>query len=232
MKLFRVFLFFLFLSLATNLLYRFDVFGFKSSFAIEFVDKWAAATRKKPTNLQIYQEQLKIKDEENMVLSHEIDKLKKELNVREDFTKEYILADIISYQGNSLIINRGTRNGVKTNQKVIVGKSLIGEVLDVNLNRSLIGLLNNSSLKSYCYVSSGANKVWGVLTGFQEENVLLTRITQDKKVLKNNQVYCEGFYVGKVKEIIQRANELFYEVRVVRAVNPEFLDEVYVVVQK
>lgn len=232
MKFIRIFLLFLFLCVFTNIFYRFDLFGFKSNFAIGFVDAWVVATRKKPLNINVISEKIKIKEAENMVLTREIANLKKELEVREDFTKEYAAAKVINFEGDKLTINRGIHSQIKIGQKVINGKSLIGEIISVNAGRSLVGLLNNSSVKSYCFSESGSKKNWGVLTGKENGKIVLTKLTEDKKVFKNDQVFCGGFYVGKIKKINRNSNELFFEAEIEENINPEFLEDVYIVLDK
>lgn len=232
MKFIRVFLLLLFLTIALNVFYRFDFLGFKSNFAIPFVDAWVAATRKKPLNINVISEKIKIEETENMVLTREILKLKKELEVREDFTKEYAGARVINFQGDKLTIDRGIHFGIKVGQKVIVGKSLIGEITSVNASRSLVGLLSNVSFKSYCFSESGSKKNWGVLTGKENGLVVLTKITQDKQIFKNDKVFCSGFYVGQIRKINRNTNDLFFEAEIETNVFPEFLEDVYIVLDK
>lgn len=232
MKFIKAFLLFLLLAIITNIFYRFDFFGFKSNFAIGFVDAWTFAIRKKPLNINVVTEKIKISEFENMVLTREIQELKQELQVREDFTKEYISARIINFEGDRLIIDLGKKSGIKIGQKVIVGKSLVGEIISVNGGRSLVGLLNNTSVKSYCFAESGAAKNWGVLTGNENGKIVLTKLTQDKKVFKNDQVFCDGFYAGQIKKINRNSNELFFEAEIEPNINFEFLENVYVVMDK
>lgn len=232
MKFIRVFLLFLFLCVFVNIFYRFDFFGFKSNFALPFVDAWTFLTRKKPLNVNVIAEKIKIKEEENIVLTREITNLKKELEVREDFTKEYVMAKIINFQGDKLTLDHGKNSGVKIGQKVIVGKSLIGEIISVNRARSLVGLLNNISLKSFCFAESGSKRNWGILTGGESGRIVLTKITQDKKIFKNDRVFCDGFYAGKINKIKKNSNELFFEAEIEPGVNSEFLEDVYIVMDK
>ncbi len=217
------------LSFITVLLYKFDILGFRTNFSLDFIDSLQLMV-KKPVNLQSkFLEEIKIQKDKNDVLTKEINNLKKELETREDYTKEYIEAQVINFEDNQLIINRGSASHVAVNQKVVVGKSFIGVVTSVEKNRSLVSLMNNPEVKVFCVVGLQEQRVWGVATGIGNRKTVLTRITHDKKVEKGDKVFCEGFLLGKISHIDKQENELFYEAEVERSVNPENVETVWVI---
>lgn len=219
-------------SLFLFFLYKFDVFGFKTNLSFDFIDRISFILQKPVARQTIISEELKIQKDKNAILEREINNLKRELSTREDYTQEYIEAQIVNYEGDKLIINHGSSSGIVPNQKVVVGKSLVGIVLEVQKSRSLVGLLNNMQIKIYCFIEHGGQKVWGLITGRRSQETIFTKITLDKTVAKGDQVFCEGSLAGGVTEIVKNESDLFYEAAIKTAVNPEYLETVWVVADK
>lgn len=231
-RLFKLLLLLVVVSLSINFLYRFDILHFRSSFVFDFASPLVTFFEKPRVPALREFEMNKVLKNENSILTKEIQRLKKELATREDFTREYIEAKIISFDGDRIQIDKGMSAGVTNLAKVIVGQSLVGNVISTEKYKSLVGLLNNSMTKNFCYGQQNNSNIWGVLTGRQGEKVVLTKITQEKQIEKGTPIYCEGFYVGEVSKINQQPSELFYEAEVNPHVDVENLDTVYVVKDK
>jgi cell shape-determining protein MreC len=207
--------------------YRFDLLGFRTNFTLGFVGfKKNVAYDKK------YQQELKAEKDKNKILAEEINKLKNELQTREDFTKEYIEAQVVGFDEDKLTINRGSSSQLFPKQKVIIGQSLVGEVSLVEKNRSQVTLLNNPAIKINCTAQKDGRNIWGLLTADSNGNTMFTKIMQDKKVEKKDKIYCEGFYAGDVKSILRNSTDWFYSARIARAASAENLDVVWIVVSK
>ncbi len=216
-------------SIITIFLYRFDFMGFKSNFALDFVDAASHFFRKQVSLNNFCAEEKKALEVENQNAISEIQRLKTELATRVDLTKESLESEIITVAQDEMIINRGISSSVSVDQKVIIGQSLVGAVLEIEKNRSLIGLLNNPKTKILCNAENDTLKVWGLLTGKSDGKIYFTKILQTKKVARNNKIFCSGFYAGKIKRLIKNESDLFYEAEVSSAVSAENLRKVYVV---
>ncbi len=224
---YRLFLFLVFVSLLINFSYRFDLFGFKTSFFFE-IFKPISYFYERPISYS-QSEDVKSLKNEIVILKREITSLKRELEIKEDYTKDYIEAKVVFVDNDKMQINVGANNGITLGQKVVSGKTIIGVVIDVTRNKSLVGLLNNNNISIFCGAEQNGQKIWGVLTGDISGRVVLTKILSDKKLEKGDLVFCEGFLAGKISEIQKNSQDLFYFAVVLPSLNFSHLDTVYVV---
>lgn len=230
-KLFKLVLILVSLSLSINFLYRFDILHFRSSFIFDFASPLVSFFEKPREPILSEREMNVVLKNENSILTQEVQRLRQELANREDFTREYAEAKIISFDGDRIQINKGEASGVSLGQKVIVGKSLVGNVISTEKYKSLVGLLNNSLTKNFCFAKHGTSNIWGILVGRQGEKIVLTKLTQEKQVEKGDKIFCEGYSAGEINKINKESSELFYEAEVSPLLHAENLDTVYVVIK-
>lgn len=226
-NLFRYFSILLILSAFLYLSYKFDFLGFRTNFALGFIgfNKNVSCDKK-------YSEELKVEKDKNDILANEIKKLEKELQTREDFTKEYLEVRVISFEDERLTINHGFSSRLSPKQKVIIGQSLVGEIEIVEKDRSQVILLNNPALKINCNVGKNGKNIWGLLTADSAGNTVFTKVLQNTRLEKGDKIYCEGFYAGDVKSVSKNKTDWFYRAEVIRAVNAENLDTAWIIVSK
>ena len=94
----------------------------------------------------------------------------------------------------SLVIDRGTSDGIAVDDPVMVTGGLIGRVTDVTSNNAVVGLLLNDGQRVSASVTG--SEAWGVLRTISTEGtpVLQLRfVKQSAKVEKNDQVVTSGF---------------------------------------
>lgn len=217
------------LSIIIIISYRFDILGFRSNFALDFVDIPAHFFRKPIDSAGLCKEQKKALETKNQSLEKELVKIQQELMVRVDLTKESVEAEIINVNQDKMIINRGASSSVFVNNKAIIGQSLVGVILETEKKRSLVGLLHNPKTKVLCSAGGPKSKIWGLMTGKPDGKIYLTKILQTDKINKKDKVYCSGFYAGEVVRLIKNESDLFYEAEIVSKIIPENLEKVYVV---
>ena len=91
--------------------------------------------------------ELKKNQEENTLLKNQLN-----LKNKDSFDKEFVLANVLGnpadLTGGSIIIDKGTRHGIKTGANVIEGNYLIGIVKEVSTERSLVGLITSADVSA------------------------------------------------------------------------------------
>ncbi|MGG2028742.1 rod shape-determining protein MreC [Gottfriedia sp. S16(2024)] len=114
---------------------------------------------------------------------------------------------------NSFVeINKGSKNGVKINTNVITSQGLVGKVIGVSENSSIVELLSAVKYNSYISVQPKNNhQLQGLIKGADEKtgNLKMTLFNVNDK-LKTDEIivtsglggiYLPGIEIGKVKEV-------------------------------
>ncbi|KQL33542.1 hypothetical protein AN960_20945 [Bacillus sp. FJAT-25509] len=114
---------------------------------------------------------------------------------------------------NSFVeINKGSKNGVKINTNVITSQGLVGKVIEVSENSSIVELLSAVKYNSYISVQPKNNhQLQGLIKGADEKTgyLKMTLFNVNDK-LKAGEIivtsglggiYLPGIEIGKVKEV-------------------------------
>ncbi len=146
-------------------------------------------------------------------LNKEINELKDLLELNHTLNEfNYVNATVISrnvdYWLDTITIDKGSKSGIKVNDSVVTKNGLIGKVITVNKDNSIVSLLTN---RNNYYVSVSINDDNGLLSGYDEKkNLMLVKgidknseIKIDDIVVTNGLggIFPSGIYVGKVKKI-------------------------------
>lgn len=174
-------------------------------------------------------------------VQHENEILKKEmgfLNTKKDL--KLIPANIIgrSISGylKTIIIDRGSNDGVKVHQAIVSQGFLVGTVKNVWSNSSEIILItdNNSLVPVVLQDSRGTGLLRGGLSGLTVEDIPL-----NIPIKKGEQVITSGLggdvpsgiMVGTVEDVVSREGEIFQKVSVKSPIQIYFLEFVFIVEQ-
>ena len=130
---------------------------------------------------------------------------------------EYLKASIINrnvgYWYDTITVNKGSRDGVKKDMAVITSKGLIGKVTKTTSFNSEIKLItsNNSNNKISVIIDNDGNKLYGIMTSYNEKNNTLSiegiddnsEIKKDSVVYTSglNDIFPSGIIIGKVKNV-------------------------------
>lgn len=188
-------------------------------------------------------DEMKLLEVENIELKNNINSLKEILNLN-DILSEYtkVPANVISrnfgYWYDSLIIDKGTNDGIKENQAVITGNGLIGYIESTNYKTSTVKLItseleNKISVKIY----EDDKETFGILTGYKDGYFIIEGVTENVEKdflvttagLGNN--YPEGIYIGKVDEIVTDNFGLIKNLKVKSDINYDLISIVSVIVK-
>lgn len=157
--------------------------------------------RRENDNLKLSIDRIDAIETENIELRHEIEKLKKELNV------DYVLSDYeklnatvlsrnIGFWYNTITIDKGTYSGVDEDMVVVNSTGLIGKVVRSTTFTSDIRLITTSDTnnKISVSISNGKNKLNGLINGYnyKENKLEVEGISNTEEVNIGDKVYTSG----------------------------------------
>lgn len=151
-------------------------------FPIQFVEKKINQYDNYKTvskNYEIMNEKVESFDrlmEEKKELEQEIEELKNTLQLKQIFTNyDCITATVINrnvgYWFDTLTIDKGSKDKIKTGAAVIINQGLIGEIVNVSNHYSTIKLLTNNSdnNKISIKINLDGKEIIGLMTGYDEK---------------------------------------------------------------
>lgn len=136
-----------------------------------------------------------------------------------------------------LNIDRGSDDGLKSNQAVIFKDNFIGRVKEVDPKKARVLMASDPDSKISAFSQSDSGKAKGVLVGQFGSEMLLDKILHEEPIKVGDLVYSEGAEVeiprglilGQVSEVIQKDNEIFKQAKVKPVFDIGELELVFVV---
>ena len=183
-----------------------------------FSDKEYDELRLENERLRAELDKIKYYESENSELVSEINKLKDLVGINKLLSdKEYINASIISrgldYWNDSLMIDKGTHDGVGNNMAVVSGGSLIGITDNVSIYNSNVILLSNSKfpINISVKIKLDDREVYGILNNFSDGVFEVMGIVENVEIPEGAYVYTtglgnifpSGLYVGRVSSVVR-----------------------------
>lgn len=152
--------------------------------------------------------------------------------------QEFVTADVIAVDqssiARSIIINRGTRDGVAVGMPVTTDLGLVGRIIRVSSNAAQVQLINdeNSSVSSRLQTTRAEGSIIGQASGV----LRMTFIDLDEDIVENDLVITSGLggnfppdiVIGQVTSIRQFEFELFQEAEVRSLVDFDTLEFVLI----
>lgn len=209
--------------------YFIDVFGLGQNKVYVFLTrlKYSFTNYQEAQKLKIDNEDLKhqinqlIYDKSELeAYKLENEKLRSLLNFKTGKDFDLLLAKVISKdsnKANTLIINRGTKDGVKEGLAAVVDNGvIIGKVVNASENLSMILLLTDK-LSQLAVSTQDINKASGLAEGEYGLSLKVSLIPQDLDIQEGDLFITSGtepgiprgLIIGKVNRITSKENELF-----------------------
>lgn len=182
------------------------------------------------------------------LLQQENEQLRKQLGYKSRIPFQSISTRIISYDirapYSSLTLNKGSADGIKTNNiaVVLIGENfgLIGRIIDSSLISSVI--LPVTSTKSFISARLEKTKYKGLIRGTEQHNKLhllyipksaISEITQGEAVITTgeNSHYPPGLRIGYVESISSKNYENSLQIEVRPIVDLTKLEEIFILTQ-
>ncbi|MFV0558563.1 MAG: rod shape-determining protein MreC [Enterococcus sp.] len=132
----------------------------------------------------------------------EISDLKEELALNETLTSyEKVTANVITRSPDSwqdtLVVDKGSKDGVEANMAVMANNGLVGRVLEVNNNTSKIELLTSSNENSDHFpvrVLDESGDSFGIMNRYDEKNnqLIVEQMVSDNDIKEGDVVQTSG----------------------------------------
>ena len=153
--------------------------------------------------------------------------------------QEFLTADVIAFDpsgiARSIIINRGTRDGVAIGMPVAADLGLVGRIVRVSANAAQVQLINdeNSAVSARLQTTRAEGSIIGQASGV----LRMTFIDLDENIIQGDLVITSGLggnfppdmVVGQVTSIRQFEFELFQEAEVRSLIDFDMLEFVLVI---
>lgn len=162
------------------------------------------------------------------------------LGFKEKFIAKTVAAQVIgssgSEQSRSVYIDKGSADGVKTDQAVITADGVVGKIIDVYQDHTAKVLLVNDQTSGVGVVL-GQSRLQGILRGTPSGELMVDKILNDETVQPGervltsggDQIFPKGLDVGVVNKT--KIGDSFLNIQLKPAVNLRKLEEVLVVTQ-
>ena len=136
-----------------------------------------------------------------------------------------------------LKIDRGSTEGIKVGQPVVLNDNLIGQVVLTSENGSSIRQLTDPDSKVAAFSFGKSGKAKGILVGQFGTGMTLDKVLHEEQIEVGDLIYSEGtegfwprgLILGKVSEIIEKQNELFKSAKIVPVFDIRDADLVFVI---
>ncbi|WP_427338976.1 rod shape-determining protein MreC [Caloranaerobacter sp. DY30410] len=204
----------------------------------------------KEENERMKAEILKLKEENRKMedIISRAEYLKNEAIMLEKSKYTFIKAKIIGKDpGNwfdRFVINKGRKDGIKEGSIIIkaikldediIEEGLVGKVIEVGDNWSkVLAIVDEGSKVSFKVIRTQDG---GILNGSIDGEMSGYLFDSDADIVEGDklitsglgEVFVEGFYIGKIKKVIKKGNDLVKRILVEPAINFKKLDYVYVI---
>lgn len=176
---------------------------------------------------------------ENLALKNQLRALLSDQSFRFELTETpFVMAEVIGFSGQfhdrNLIIDKGSRHGLEVDCPVVSAEGIIGKLIVVNNNNSIILPLNHSQFQ--LAVMDKNTNVQGILQSdlFGNTSMNLIKLGSqvsigDTIVTSNlSRLFPKGYPVGKVIRIKESQDNLFLSAQIVSFTLIENLEHVFV----
>lgn len=153
------------------------------------------------------------------VIKAENEALKEKMNLTEKYSAyDTVSADVInkdvSNYGSNLVLNVGTKDGIKEKMTVISDQGLVGYILKVSKNTSTVKVITDPASTVSCNISTTDESVICKGTLDNNQTLRVTYIPIDTDLIVGDsvetsgvgQIYAKGIHIGIIKEIITTTN--------------------------
>ena len=180
----------------------------------------------------------------NQKLESENEKYKKELDVKDLSRYNPISTTVIARNPdqwmNTIVIDKGSKSGIKNNMAVMTSQGLVGRVTKVNQFSAQVDLISTHTRagKLSVNVQHGSKNVFGLIDHYDAKNeeLVISDINNKDSVKKGDKVVTSGLadqlpsdlYIGEVTKVENDQYGLAKEVRVKTGADLADLSHVYV----
>lgn len=187
-------------------------------------------------------ERLKLENMRYQALEHKIKALKRLMQFKPEPKWDMLASQVIGYDATgwfrSVIIDKGRKNGIRTNMPVINAEGLVGKVISVSPNYSKILLITDPDSAVDCL--DKRTRARGILKGLSGNTCRLAYVEHSRDIRPGDiivtsglaGIFPKGIPVGRVKEVRELPGALFKEVEITPFVDFSILEEVFIILKR
>ena len=185
----------------------------------------------------------KINELKSVIISYqegylEAQRLKKLLSLTDDYNYNFIPARVIGREqaalSKTILINKGTVQGLKVGMPVVVPPGLIGRLVDVSWHASKVLLFIDENSNIDAIVQR--TRMQGIISGAGSRGLILKYISKTQDVQEGDVivssgmggVFPKGLLIGQVSHVDRLEASLFLKINVAPFVDFSKLEEVLV----
>ncbi|WP_261791399.1 rod shape-determining protein MreC [Fusobacterium necrophorum] len=188
--------------------------------------------------LKLENNKLKFILRENKILLEENKRLTLLLEMKQNLTEEIQFAKVYFRKPENMYeqfyIDLGSKDGIKKNMIISQGEKLIGRVVEVQENSSLVYMITKEGI---VVSAKSENHIFGVVKGIGEDKLYFEPNVYDDSLKVGDKIYTSGIsdiypgemYIGYISEIEKGENSLFTGIVVKTSINISNLKEVLVI---
>ena len=196
--------------------------------------------RRENRQLREQNEKLRIEQSQLSEEAAQAHRLQALLDFKQHFIAQTVAAQVIGSSGTEqsriLYIDRGAKDGIRSDMAVITPDGVVGKVRDVFSGTAQVLLLNDTTSGVGALLEQ--SRLHGVVKGTATGDVLLDHVMVDEKVEPGervltsggDRVYPKGLPIGTVAQVLP-GSDLFLNIRIRPAADLHRLEEVLVVTQ-
>jgi len=166
-------------------------------------------------------------------------RLRQLMNFKSESQLDLVAAKVIGKREsgfvNSAILDAGGREQIERNMAAVTAQGLVGKILQVSKNHSILELLLDRNFRVSAMVQR--SRVSGIVKWIEGENVVLAEVTKRSDVKVDDLVITSGLSfifpgglaVGKVIDIEEEKIGMFMAITIKPAVDFTRLEEVFVI---
>lgn len=193
---------------------------------------------KENERLKLENNKLKFILRENKILLEENKRLTSLLEMKQSLTEKIQFAKVYFRKPENMYdqfyIDLGTKEGIKKNMIVSQGEKLIGRIVEVYENSSLVYMITKESI---VVSAKSENHMFGVVKGIGEDKLYFEPNVYDDSLKVGDKIYTSGIsdiypgdmYIGYISEIEKGDNSLFTSITIRPSINISNLKEVLVI---
>lgn len=141
--------------------------------------------------------------------------------------------------GRYLKIDQGSTSGIGQNQAVVTNDNYVGRIVQLSEKASLVQLLTDPDSKVSAFSIGKEGKAKGVLSGQFGTDLLMDKILHEETISVGDLVYSEGLegflprglILGRVKEVLERENEVFKQAKIEQIFDLRDLELIFVIIE-
>ncbi len=179
---------------------------------------------------------------EHEIIKNENEQLKQELNLAKKY-EQYktvpgtIISKDISNYSKTIVINVGSKDGIREKMTVIANDGLVGYIMSVTENTAKIQTIVDSASATSCLTSTTREAMICKGTIENYSTIKATNIAVGANIIQGDSVetsglggiYVKGIHVGKIKKVVDGTNKTDSSAIIETAVDFEKLETVLVI---